>query len=114
METVEGRGQPIKVQNRDSLVDLSPGILRNICCGASYWFCSHAQKTLYQQTTDELLVGAEQLAYTHRSKLAEDYVKKATKLRDAAATAVSHLDTAHVVRRVNEQLNALKELAEKY
>jgi hypothetical protein len=115
METFNDRGQPITVRNRYSLVDLSPGILRNMCVGASYWFSSHAQKLLYQQARDESFVGAEKLAHTHHSKVlsrqrAEDYVKKATKLRDTAATAVSHMDTAHVVRRANEQLNALKEL----
>jgi hypothetical protein len=118
METVEDRRQqPMKVQNRYLLVDLSPGILRNMCCGASYWFCSHAQKLLHQQAGDESLLGAEELELTQLSKVllrqrAEDYLKKAVKLRDTAATAVSHTDTADLIRRANEQVNALKELIE--
>lgn len=113
METVEGRGQPIKVQNGYSLVDLSPGILRNMCCGAAYWFCSHARKLLHEQVRDESLIEAEKLAQIHHSKVlsrrrAEDYLKKAAKLRDTAATAVSHLDTVHVVRRANEKSNVFE------
>ncbi|KAG2414319.1 hypothetical protein HFD88_003510 [Aspergillus terreus] len=99
METVEDRGQY-------SLVDLSPGILRNMCCGAAYWFCNHAQKLLHQQARDDSKDLSRQRA--------EDYMKKAAKLRDTAAKAVSHMDTAQAVRQVDEQLNALKELVEQY
>jgi hypothetical protein len=113
METFKDHGQVIKGRNRYSLVDLSPGILRNMCAGASYWFCSHAQKLLHQQ----LFFGVENLAHNQHCEIlsrqrAEGYLKKATKLRDTAATAVSHMDTGQVVSRVNEQLEALKKLLE--
>jgi hypothetical protein len=111
MEPVKDCGQVITGRNRYSLVDLSPGILRNMCAGASYWFCNHAQKLLHQQS----LLGAENSVHTQHCKdlstqRAEDYLNKATKLRDTAATAVSHMDTAEVVSRVNEQLEVLKVL----
>jgi hypothetical protein len=72
METVKDRGQPIKLQNRYSLVDLSPGILRNMCCSASYWVCSHSQKLLHQQARDESLVEAEKLAHSTIPKFYPD------------------------------------------
>ncbi|KAJ0419588.1 hypothetical protein BJY00DRAFT_313968 [Aspergillus carlsbadensis] len=44
MDPAKSRGQqPIEGQNRSfALVDLSPSILRNMSCGASYWFCIHS------------------------------------------------------------------------
>lgn len=113
MEAVKDCEQVITGRNRYSLLDLSPGILRNMCAGASYWFCNHAQKLLRQQP----LLGAENSARTQHCKdlsrqRAEDYLEKATKLRATAATAVSHMDTAQVVSRVDEQLEALKMLIE--
>jgi hypothetical protein len=112
-ETFKDCGQVITGRNRYSLVDLSPGILRNMCAGASYWFCNHAQKLWHQQS----LLGAESSAHTQHCKdrsrqRAEDYLKKATKLRDTAATAISHMDTAQVVSRVNQELEALKILVQ--
>ncbi|KAF3385386.1 hypothetical protein F1880_002744 [Penicillium rolfsii] len=106
-------GQILTGHNQYSLIDLSPGILRNMCAGASNWFCNHAQNLLHQQS----LLGAENSAHAQHHKTlsiqrAEDYLRKATKLRDTAAKAVSHMDTAQVVSRVNEQLEALKMLIE--
>lgn len=113
IETVNDCRQAITGKNWYSLVDLSPGILRNMCAGASYWFCSHAQKLLRQQS----LVGAENSVHSQHCKVlsrqrAGDYLRKATKLRDTAAAAVSHKDTAQVVSQVNGQLEALKLLVE--
>lgn len=70
-----------------------------------------------EHVRDESSIEAEKLAHTHHSKVlsrrrAEDYLKKAAKPRDTAATAVSHMDTVHVVRWANEKLNVLKELVE--
>ncbi|KAL4909605.1 hypothetical protein BDW74DRAFT_173099 [Aspergillus multicolor] len=112
-ETLENRGQAAKVagQYECSLVDLWPGILRNICCGAAYWFCGHVRKLLQQQIRDESTHAYHAKALSRQR--AEHYVEKAAKLRDTAARAASHRDTADVVRRVDEQLHAMKELVER-
>jgi hypothetical protein len=92
---------------RHSLIDLAPNILRNICAGMCYWSC--------QRGIDLGDSGPPRLLQSRHANDSEEilkrkvrnYVEIAQLLRDAAATATSHRDTAHVLERIDKQRELL-------
>ncbi|GFG24138.1 hypothetical protein IFM61606_04038 [Aspergillus udagawae] len=92
---------------RRSLINLAPNILRNICAGMCYWSC--------QRGIDLCDSGPPRLLQCRHANDREEilkrkvrnYVEIAQLLRDAAATATSHRDTAHVLERIDKQRELL-------
>jgi hypothetical protein len=92
---------------RHSLIDLTPNIFRNICAGMCYWSC--------QRGIDLCDSGPPRLLQPRHATDREEilkrrvlkYVENAQLLRDAAATAISHRDTAHVLERIDKQRELL-------
>ncbi|GFF80984.1 hypothetical protein CNMCM6069_008955 [Aspergillus lentulus] len=92
---------------RLSLIDLAPNILRNICAGMCYWSC--------QRGIDLCDSRPPRLLQSRHANDREETLKQkvlrcmeiAQLLRDAAATATSHRDTAHVLERIEKQRELL-------
>ncbi|KAF5254158.1 hypothetical protein FANTH_1040 [Fusarium anthophilum] len=81
------------------LIDLSPGILRDVCAGTAYWLCDRGKKLLNSASHGEASL----------TQGAESFAANATLLRDWVATAKSHKDTSCVVEKLDEQLSSLNE-----
>lgn len=92
---------------RHSLIDLAPNILRNICAGMCYWSCQRGID-LCDSSPPRLLQSrhANNREEILKRKVLK-YVEIAHLLRDAAATATSHRDTAHVLERIDKQRELL-------
>jgi hypothetical protein len=92
---------------RHSLINLAPNILRNICAGMCYWSC--------QRGIDLCDSGPPRLLQSRHANDREEilkqkvrnYVEIAQLLREAAATAISHRDTAHILERIDKQRKVL-------
>ncbi|KAF4345105.1 Zn(2)-C6 fungal-type DNA-binding domain protein [Fusarium beomiforme] len=76
------------------LIDLVPNILRDICAGTCRWMIIYGKKLL----SCDMRKGAEY------------FVIEATKIRDAVATARSHVDTRIMVENLDEDLALLKQM----
>ncbi|KAI3321347.1 hypothetical protein HD806DRAFT_524246 [Xylariaceae sp. AK1471] len=100
-----------------ALVDLAPGILRDICAGASTWLFLRAKEILYR-TAFQAHPTAERPDTEFGNKDATDLprervrslIKSASTLRNVAAMAASHRETRQLVERLDRQLESLKEL----
>ncbi|KAI8633035.1 hypothetical protein F5Y19DRAFT_285808 [Xylariaceae sp. FL1651] len=102
------------------LVDLAPGILRDICAGASTWLFLRAKRILQKAVNQISHSGLQQAdcpsSNENDGELAREQVrslmKSAVTLRNIAATAISHKDTKPLIERLDEQLRCLKEFLE--
>ncbi|KAI1166332.1 hypothetical protein F5B18DRAFT_74192 [Nemania serpens] len=98
--------------------DLAPGIIRNICAGASNWISQRATE-MFRPAVREMsnpaaarpdhVFGDGDIAGLSEGR-ARGWVESLTTLRDVAATATSHRDTERLVGRLDRQLEYLKEL----
>ncbi|KAI0106481.1 hypothetical protein GGR51DRAFT_172088 [Nemania sp. FL0031] len=100
------------------MADLTPGIIRNICAGASNWISGRAKEIFHRAPHDVLnftvekpghAFGGGSIAGLSRDQ-ATSWMESLTTLRDIAATATSHWDTEHLVKRLDQQIGSLKEL----
>jgi hypothetical protein len=97
---------------RYALTDLAPNILRNACAGTSYWICQRGIDTFarYDKPSGQKYVREEGMG----KEQVKRYQETASVLRDAAAVAVSHQDTAKVIERVDRQRARLDDALERY
>ncbi|TGJ85757.1 hypothetical protein E0Z10_g3003 [Xylaria hypoxylon] len=105
-----------------AMTDLAPGVIRNICAGASNWISRKAKET-FQSTASEGLnptigipdsvFGVGNTAELLKEQ-ARSWMDSSTTLRDIAATATSHRDTEHLIERLDLQLGSLKALVSAY
>ncbi|KAI1199614.1 hypothetical protein F5X97DRAFT_119570 [Nemania serpens] len=100
------------------VADLAPGVVRNICAGASNWLSQratemfrpavHEMQNPAAETPDHVF-GDGDIAGQSKER-ARGWVASLITLRDVAATATSHRDTQHLVGRLDRQLEYLNEL----
>jgi hypothetical protein len=100
-----------------ALVDLAPGILRNICAGASTWLFLRAKELFYKTTLE-----AQPVVERPHNKFGDEddtdllgervrgLMESATMLRNVAAKAASHGDTRQLIEVLDRQLGSLEEL----
>lgn len=85
-----------------SLVDLAPLALRNVCAGLCFWLC---QKLITQTPT----LSDRRESRTHgQIPEMDDRILNAKMLRDTAAKATSHRDTADVLERLDKHIAMLE------
>jgi hypothetical protein len=93
-----------------SLVDLAPLALRNVCAGLCYWSCENLNdidSTQKYKTCAPLDRRQPQLDGPNQAM--DDIMQNVKLLRDTAAKATSHRDTADVLERLNKQVAMLEE-----
>ncbi|KAI1153506.1 hypothetical protein F4825DRAFT_251631 [Nemania diffusa] len=105
------------------MADLAPGVIRNICAGASTWLSGRAKEILHPTAHDEISnhtvstpgfsAGNTDIAGLSKEP-AGSWMESLATLRNIAATATSHQDTGYLVERLDRQLKPLKELAKTY
>lgn len=101
-----------------AMTDLAPGVIRNICAGASYWISQQA-KEMFQSTRNgefnttmaksDCASGDRNIAELSRERV-KSWMESVATLRDTAATATSHRDTEILIERLDQQLGSLKAL----
>ncbi|KAI1821987.1 hypothetical protein F4861DRAFT_424292 [Xylaria intraflava] len=102
----------------DTLVDLAPGIVRNICAGASTWIfrrirgilCTRAREEPQLTTGIPNRVLGDENAQTLSREHVGSLMESAVMLRNVAATATSHKDAEGLVERLNKQIGPLEGL----
>ncbi|RGP73958.1 fungal transcriptional regulatory [Fusarium sporotrichioides] len=98
-----------------TVFDIIPGILRDICAGTSFWLCDRGKRILNRDTLlcpplrNEAPEGTSNKP-SPLKKGAESFAVGAATLRDAVATAGSHMDTPLLVEELDGQLSILKEI----
>lgn len=89
---------------RHSLIDLAPKVLRNICAGMCYWSCLRGIDLVNSGSLPRLLRSSHENDGDDGAKRQIlNYVEIARLLRDTAATATSHQDTAQILERIDKQ-----------
>jgi hypothetical protein len=93
-----------------SLVDLAPLALRNVCAGLCYWSCQHLNDSNSTRIskTPALLDRMEARPDDQNHKM-DDRIQNAKLLRDTAAKAISHRDTADILERIDKQIAIFEE-----
>ncbi len=92
-----------------SLVDLAPSIVRDICKGLCVWTCFRGKKLLRE---GELGGGRGSTTTRVVGDRVAGYRRVAGLLRDAVATAVSHVDTEQIVGYLDGQILSLNEVVD--
>lgn len=90
-----------------SLIDLAPLALRNVCAGLCYWTCQCGMKSTQLPSTGVPL-GKSSHPGSRQMQPAHVYLESAQLLRDSAAKATSHRDTADVLERLDQQIAMLR------
>jgi hypothetical protein len=86
------------------LIDLAPKVLRNICAGMCYWSCLRGIDLVNSGSLPRLLRSShENDGDDGVKRQILNYVEMARLLRDTAATATSHQDTAQILERIDKQ-----------
>lgn len=86
-----------------SLIDLAPLALRNPCAGLCFWACQRGiQATQISRTGIPL--GRRGHPGNVQKHPAHAYLESARLLRDSAAKATSHRDTADILERLDKQI----------
>lgn len=91
---------------RHSLIDLAPSVLRNICAGVCFCSCQRGIE-LCNRGSPSLLRSTHENNGDDCFKRVQTYVETAQLLRDTAATAISHRDTAQILERLDKQRASL-------
>lgn len=94
--------------NQHSLVDLAPLALRNVCAGLCFWTCQNGINSSH----NPILPGVSDRRDPHvrgQKKLMDDQIENAKFLRDTAAKATSHKDTASILERLDKQIALFEE-----
>lgn len=92
---------------RHSLIDLAPSVLRNICAGMCFWSCQRGIELCNRGCPSLLRSTHENNGYDGFKRHVQTYVETAQLLRDTAATATSHQDTAQILERLDKQRELL-------
>ena len=103
-----------KIRDQDdkphSLIDLAPTPLRNVCTGTCFWscqrgieFCRRPPPILLHICSTRDLTSRRCAGSDNLRRHVNTYAETARLLRDAAATATSHHDTARVLERLDKQ-----------
>lgn len=90
-----------------SLIDLAPLALRNACAGLCYWACQRGIQ-LTQLSSTGVPLGRRGYPWNGQKHPAQAYMESAQLLRDSAAKATSHRDTAGVLERLDNQIAMLR------
>ncbi|RHZ47230.1 Zn(II)2Cys6 transcription factor [Aspergillus thermomutatus] len=90
-----------------SLIDLAPLALRNACAGLCFWTCQRGINSTQLSTTRAPL-GRRGPPENSQKHPAHAHIENAQLLRDAAAKATSHRDTAEILERLDKQIALLK------
>ncbi|KAJ5815505.1 hypothetical protein N7474_007282 [Penicillium riverlandense] len=93
--------------DRHSLVDLAPSVLRNACAGLCFWSCQRGIELCNRGTPSLLRSTHENNGDDRFNRHVQTYVEAAQLLRDTAAKASSHRDTAQILERLDKQLALL-------
>ncbi|GAW26798.1 putative fungal transcriptional regulatory [Rosellinia necatrix] len=104
------------------MADLAPGIIRNICAGASTWISLRAREGLHSPVHEGAYLALRRTDYVLEDESitgllqerAESWMVSITAARDVAATAISHRDTEPLIERLDQQLGTLKELSKRH
>ncbi|KAJ5176366.1 uncharacterized protein N7482_002243 [Penicillium canariense] len=88
---------------RHSLIDLAPSVLRNICAGMCFWSCQRGIELCNRGSPTLLRSTHENNGDDGFKRHVQTYVETAQLLRDTAATATSHQDTAQILERIDKQ-----------
>ena len=107
----------VEEAQKHSLVDLAPSILRDICKGLCVWTCLRGKKLLHESSLGgrprpQHSDATQTVATTTlrvRDRVAS-YRRVASSLRDAVATAMSHVDTKQIVEYLDGQILSLNEV----
>ncbi|KAJ5999727.1 hypothetical protein N7481_000136 [Penicillium waksmanii] len=92
-----------------SLVDLAPLALRNVCAGLCYWSCQNLNDTYSTQISKKPALSDGRQARTDgQNHTMDDRIQNAKLLRDTAAKATSHRDTADILARLDKQITMFK------
>ncbi|OQE30079.1 hypothetical protein PENSTE_c002G05505 [Penicillium steckii] len=92
-----------------SLVDLAPLALRNVSAGLCFWTCQNGIKESRNLISrDEGPEGRESHGLLQRN-LMDEQLENAKLLRDTAAKAISHKDTANVLECLDKQIVLFEE-----
>ncbi|KAJ8129483.1 hypothetical protein O1611_g4147 [Lasiodiplodia mahajangana] len=100
------------------MTDLAPGVIRNICAGASNWLSGRAKEIFHPPShgilnfatgRPDYVFGGGNTAGLSREQ-ARSWMESLSTLRNIAATATSHRDTEQLVKRLDQQIGSLKEL----
>ncbi|KAI1113681.1 hypothetical protein F5Y14DRAFT_202629 [Nemania sp. NC0429] len=120
-ELTAGRGTSAPASAITPFVaDLAPGVIRNICAGASNWISLRAAEVFCPVHVREMsnpaaagpvdhILGDGDIAGLSKGR-ARGWVESLATLRDVAATATSHRDTGRLVSRLDRQLEHLKDI----
>jgi hypothetical protein len=92
-----------RVHERHSLIDLAPSVLRNICAGMCFWSCQRGIELCNRGPPSLLRSTHENNGDDRFKRHVQTYVETAQLLRDTAATATSHRDTAQILERLDKQ-----------
>ncbi|KAI0977036.1 hypothetical protein F4678DRAFT_411610 [Xylaria arbuscula] len=99
-----------------AMADLAPGIIRNVCVGASNWIAQQAEDMFHltrnyrlNPTTTKNVFGNGDNAELSRQRV-KSWIESLTTLRDITATATSHRDTENFVNGLDQQLASLEAL----
>ena len=100
---------------RQSLIDLAPLALRNVCAGLCFWTCQRGIETGHHGSAGPVQYSNTQ-ARSNRKKARINcgehpihaHLENARLLRDAAAKATSHRDTADILKRLDREIALLK------
>jgi len=109
----ETGGSTAAHQQQHGLIDLAPNILRNACAGFCYWTCQRGIDICGRQDDRPHAFQAYARSGGSKEERAKMWMKEAQLLRDCVATAVSHKDTAQVLKRLDHQLGLLQALLER-
>ncbi|CAL5875071.1 uncharacterized protein PFLUO_LOCUS9375 [Penicillium psychrofluorescens] len=88
---------------RHSLIDLAPTVLRNTCAGMCFWSCQRGIELCNRGSPSLLRSPHENNGDDRCKRHVQTYVETAQLLRDTAATATSHRDTAQILERLDKQ-----------
>ncbi|KAI1131190.1 hypothetical protein F5Y10DRAFT_234015 [Nemania abortiva] len=100
------------------MADLAPGVIRNICAGASTWISGRAREIFHPKShgllnpvpgKPDYVFGDGDIAGLPKER-AKSWIESLSALRDIAATATSHRDTEHLIKRLDQQRGSLEEL----
>jgi hypothetical protein len=90
-----------------SLIDLAPLALRNACAGLCFWACQRGIKATQISRTG-IPLGRRGHPGNVQKHPALAYLESARLLRDSAAKATSHRDTADILERLDKQIALLQ------
>ncbi|KAI1425875.1 hypothetical protein F5Y12DRAFT_745034 [Xylaria sp. FL1777] len=101
------------------MADLAPGVIRNVCAGASNWIYQQAKELFHLARNERLnstmeksdCVTGNGKAAGLSGERAKGWMESLTTLRDIAATATSHRDTERMIKQMDQQLESLEALA---